>query len=96
MGSPLSIPVPGSPALEPGEERDSGGQINQKRLPGGRGAAAGSKNTSIGLPHSWAEGFEDFSWKKDESLEKRRMVGGRGWGGGGRQAENKAQSPGAV
>lgn len=45
MGSPLSVPVPvSSVALGQGEERESGGQINQERLPGGGGAGAWSKN----------------------------------------------------
>lgn len=96
LGSPLSIPVPGSPALEPGEERDSGVQINQKRLPGGRGATAGSKNTSrLVCPTAGLRALRTLVgskmrvWIKEGWMEV-------GVGVGGRQAENKAQSPGAV
>ena len=64
-----SIPAPDSSALEQGEERDSRGQINQERLPGGRGAAAGSKNDSgLVCPTAGLRALRTFRWKKEESL----------------------------
>ena len=77
LESPPSIPEPDSSALEQGQERDSRGQINQKRLPGGRGAAAWSKNDSgLVCPTAGLRALRTFRWKKEE-----RVCRKEGWMG---------------
>lgn len=52
------------------------------------GLELGLRTSIDWLPYRWAESFEGFGWKIRRSWRK------KGWMGN-RQAENKAQSPGA-
>ena len=75
LDSPPSIPAPGSSALARGEERDARGQINQERLPGGRGAAADSKNDSgLVCPTAGLRALRTLRWKTEE-----RVCSKEGW-----------------
>lgn len=80
--------MPGSPALEQEEERDSGGQINQARLPGGSGAGAGSINAyRLARPKAGLRALRTLGGKKMKRAWRKQ-----GWMGDW-QAENKSSEP---
>ena len=92
LDSPPSIPVPDSSALEQGEERYSRGQIYQERLPGGKGAAAGSKNDSgLVCPTAGLRALRTFRWKK-----KQRVCRKEGWMGEQAGREQSSEPWGCV